>query len=320
MEDQKKTILVTGGAGFIGSHLVETLLADGHEVVVVDNVNDYYEPTLKEARLKKFEDKVLLYRTDIRDRDALEDVFKRHHFDKIAHLAAQAGVRDSITNPGAYVTNNYDGTFNIFDLARLYGIKDIVFASTSSVYGNTDHFPTVEEDPADRPLSIYAATKRGSEIMAANYAAAFGMNITCLRFFTVYGPWGRPDMALFLFTKGILDGEPINVYNGGIMKRDFTFVDDIVAGFRAALLKPLGFSIINLGHGKPTPLLDFIEIIETKLDRKSRKNMMPMQPGDVPASWADTSKAKELLGVSAKVGVEEGVGRFVDWYRDYYRV
>jgi UDP-glucuronate 4-epimerase len=313
-------VLVTGGAGFIASTLIHALLARGDEVVTVDNLSPYYDPTLKEARLARFEGKVAIERIDITDHDALEEVFKKYQFDKIAHLAAQAGVRHSLEHPDTYVQTNYVGTFNIFDLAKKYGAKDIVFASTSSVYGNAKKFPTNEDEPSDRPLTIYAASKRACEMMAAHYNYAYGLNITCLRFFTVYGPWGRPDMALFKFTKGILEGTPIDIYNGGEMNRDFTYVDDIVDGFVAALGKPLGFEIINIGHGHPEKLLHFIEIIERELGKKAVRNMLPMQLGDVPASFADTEKAKKLLSVSAKVSIEEGVPRFIKWYREYYKV
>jgi len=313
-------ILVTGGAGFIASHLINRLLDDGHEIVCVDNLNDYYDPELKLKRLDQFKERIVFEKVDITDFDSLSKIFEKYNFDKIAHLAAQAGVRYSITHPAVYVNTNYVGTFNIFELAKNHGIKDLVFASTSSVYGESLEVPFKEDSPADQPVSIYAATKRACEIMASNYVRNNGINITCLRFFTVYGPFGRPDMALFKFTKNILSGEPIDVYNNGEMKRDFTFISDIVEGFALALNKPMGFEIINLGHGEPVHLMKFIEVLETKLNKKAQINFMPMQQGDVPQTFADTAKAKEKLGFVAKVGVEEGVSSFVDWFKDYYKI
>jgi UDP-glucuronate 4-epimerase len=313
-------ILVTGGAGFIASHLIKRLLDDGHEIVCVDNLNDYYDPELKLRRLEQFEKQINFEKIDITDFRSLKGIFEKYKFDKIAHLAAQAGVRYSITHPDVYVNTNYLGTFNIFELAKMHGIKDLVFASTSSVYGESLEVPFKENSPADRPVSIYAATKRACEIMASSYVRNSDMNITCLRFFTVYGPFGRPDMALFKFTKNILAGEPIDVYNNGEMKRDFTFVSDIVEGFVLALNKPMGFEIINLGHGEPVHLLKFIEVLEKKLDRKAEINFMPMQQGDVPQTFADTVKAQKKLGFDAKIRVEEGVSLFVNWFKNYYKI
>ncbi len=313
-------ILVTGGAGFIGSHLILKLLEEGHEVVCVDNMNAYYDPALKEARLNLFRDRITFYQVDIADAEALEGVFKAHSFDKICHLAAQAGVRYSLENPFVYGTSNFVGSINVFEFAKRYRVPHVVFASSSSVYGKSVNTPFREDDPAVSPVAVYGASKRAGELLASAYVHLFGLNITCLRFFSVYGPYGRPDMALFKFTKAILAGESIDVYNSGEMKRDFTYVDDIVAGFIAALKKPMGFAIFNLGHGKSVWLLDFIKVIEKKLGKKAKMNMLPMQPGDVPETFADTTKAKELLGFEAKVPVEEGVGKFVDWYRGYYGV
>lgn len=313
-------ILVTGGAGFIGSHLISALLAKGHEIVCVDNLNEYYDPELKKNRLNQLKDKIIFEKIDISDEKSISDLFERHTFDKIAHLAAQAGVRYSISHPHVYNKTNYLGTAYIFELALKHGIKDIVFASTSSAYGESVSMPFKETDSADRPMSIYAATKRSCELLAATYTHLHGLNITCLRFFTVYGPLGRPDMALFKFTENIIQGKPIDVYNNGDMKRDFTYVSDIVAGFVAALEHPLGYQIINLGHGHPVELMDFIKIIEKKLGIEAKINYMPMQPGDVPATYADNSKAKKLLNFSPKVGVEEGVSNFIDWYKKYYSI
>lgn len=313
-------ILVTGGAGFIGSHLVLKLLEKGHEIVTIDNLNEYYDPELKLARLKQFADKITFEKLDITDFDALDSLFKKHKFDKIAHLAAQAGVRYSISHPHVYNKTNYLGTAYIFDLAVKHRIKDVVFASTSSVYGESPDMPFTEKESADRPISIYAATKRSCEVLAHSYYNLHGLNVTCLRFFTVYGPFGRPDMALFKFTENILAGKPIDVYNNGNMQRDFTYVADIVDGFVAALEKPLGYEIINLGHGHPVHLMKFIEIIEKELGKKAIINFMPMQPGDVPATYADTSKAQKLLDFKPKISVEEGVPKFVEWYKKYYKV
>jgi UDP-glucuronate 4-epimerase len=313
-------ILVTGGAGFIGSHLIWKLLEKGADIVCVDNLNDYYDPKLKEARLDRFRDRIRFEKIDIADYEDLEKVFKDNQFDKVAHLAAQAGVRYSLTNPEAYINSNYVGTFNVLKLAKEYGVHDIVLASTSSVYGASTDMPFKETNPADRPLSIYAATKRACEVLAASYSENFDMNVTCLRFFTVYGPWGRPDMALFKFTDAMLRDEPIDVYNNGDMKRDFTYVEDIVDGFVGALENPMKYEVINLGYGSPVWLMTYIEIIEKELSKKAKINFMPMQAGDVQATYADISKAGQLLSFKPKVSVEEGVKKFLDWYREYNKV
>lgn len=313
-------ILITGGAGFIGSHLTEKLLGEGHEITIVDNLNDYYDPTLKESRLARFKDRVTFYRCNITDMAGLEEIFTKHTFDAVCHLAAQAGVRYSLENPFVYAESNYVGTVNVFECAKRHKVSQVVFASTSSVYGKNEKMPFNEEDRVDTPISIYSASKRAGELLAHSYNHLFGLNITCLRFFSVYGPYGRPDMALFLFVKNILEGKPIDVFNNGEMNRDFTYVSDIVSGFSAALTKPLGFSIINLGHGEPVHLKEFIRIIEDELGKKAIMNFLPMQPGDVASTFADTRKAKELLGYKAVVDVEEGVRNFVTWYRDYYKI
>lgn len=313
-------VLVTGGAGFIGNHLALRLLADGHEVVIVDNVNPYYDPTLKEARLKRLPETVKVYRVDITDFTALEEIFKENNFDAVAHLAAQAGVRYSLENPFTYAQTNYVGTLNILECVKRYAVKHVVCASTSSVYGNNKDMPFEETSRVETPMSVYAATKRGTELLGYTYNHLFGLNATFLRFFTVYGPWGRPDMALFLFTKAILNDEPIELFNGGDMKRDFTYVDDIVEGFVRALDKPNGHQIFNLGNGKPVHLRDFLTIIETEIGKKAKIIEKPIQPGDVPETYANVSKAKELLGFEAKVSVEQGVQNFVAWYREYYKI
>ncbi len=311
-------ILVTGGAGFIGSHVIKELLSHGHDVVNIDNMNDYYDPALKRERLSHIQDRITHYEIDIADAEAVESVFKNHSFDVVCHLAAQAGVRYSIENPFVYAQANYIGTLNIFEFAKRYNVTRIVAASTSSAYGLNTEMPFTEDQQVDTPISIYSATKRGTELLAHTYNHLFGMHISMLRFFTVYGPWGRPDMALFLFTKAILEGKPINVFNNGEMSRDFTFVDDIVSGIIAAIDNPKGFQIYNLGNGKPVALMEYVHAIEDTLNKKAVINFLPMQQGDVPATWADITKAQTDLGYSPKVEVREGVKRFVEWYQSYY--
>lgn len=311
--------LVTGGAGFIGYHLVLRLLREGHRVSVVDSVNDYYDPAVKEARLKRLPDSVAVHRIDITDRDALEAVISAGSYDAIAHLAAQAGVRYSLEQPEVYIQANYVGTFQVLDLAKKYHIKKVVLASTSSVYGTSTALPFVENDLAPEPMSIYAATKRATELLAATYSHLYKMDIICLRFFTVYGPWGRPDMALFMFTDKILKGLPIEVFNNGKMRRDFTYVDDIVSGFLLALEKGTGYEIFNLGNGSPVELMDFINVIEKELGRTAIVHFKPLQPGDVPETAADISKAIRLLGYQPRTAIETGVKNFVQWYVTEYQ-
>jgi len=313
-------ILVTGGAGFIGSHLILKLLDNGHEIVCIDNMNEYYDVSIKHARLNQFRERIKFYQEDIADKDALEKVFEQENIDRICHFAAQAGVRYSLENPFVYADSNYVGTLNLFELAKRHKVEHIVFASTSSIYGLNEEMPYSEDHRVDRQVSIYSASKRGCELLAHVYNHLFGLNVTCLRFFTVYGPFGRPDMALFKFTKNILEGKPIDVYNHGDMMRDFTFVHDIVDGFAAALDKPMGFEIINLGCGNPVKLMDYIHTLEEELGKKAEYNMMEMQPGDVKGTWADISKARELLGYQPKVNIKEGIKAFVDWYKAYYNV
>ena len=311
-------VLVTGGAGFIGSHIIQKLLVAGADVVCVDDLNDYYDPALKRARLANMADQIDFVQLDISDKASLENLFQKYTFNGICHLAAQAGVRYSLDHPDVYVGTNYVGTFNVLDLAKKYGVKNVVAASTSSVYGTSTALPFTENDPADTPCSLYAATKRATEIMGYNYHHLYDMNISFLRFFTVYGPWGRPDMALFLFTRNILADQPIDVYNEGNMWRDFTYVDDIASGFVLALQHPNGFQLYNLGYGTAVPLMTFIDTLEQVLKKKARKNYLPMQPGDLPKTWADISKAKRELGYKPQVAVNEGIERFVQWYRQYY--
>jgi UDP-glucuronate 4-epimerase len=312
-------ILVTGGAGFIGSAIAHRLKELGHTVIVIDNFNEYYDVDLKRARVSTLLKDVEVIEGDITDRLLLEQLFDAHSFDCIAHLAAQAGVRYSLEHPDLYVETNVLGTQLLLELMRKRGVKHMVFASTSSAYGNSKDIPFKEDASADRPVSIYAATKRACELIGYSYAHLYGMDMTCLRFFTVYGPWGRPDMALFKFTDAMLKGEPIDVYNNGEHRRDFTYIDDIVSGFVAAIEKPMGYQIINLGNGEATHLMQFIEILEKELNMVAKKNMLPMQDGDVYETYADTAKARELLGFEARVSVSEGVQKFVHWYHSYFR-
>ena len=310
-------VLVTGGAGFIGYHLVTKLLQEGHHVIVVDNMNEYYDLSLKKARLKSFRDKVEFYKIDISDRKELEKVFDSNKIDKICHLAAQVGVRYSIKNPFVYGSSNYIGTLNVLELAKKYAINHIVFASSSSIYGLNENMPFKEDDRVDKPISTYAASKRACELLGFSYSELFKIDFTCLRLFTVYGPFGRPDTAFFKFTKDILEGKMIDVYNNGDMGRDFTFISDIVDGFILALDKPLGFTVINLGSGSSVKLMDFIAELEKELGKKAKINFMPMQSGDVKKTFADISKAKDLLEYEPKVSLEKGIKKFVEWYKEY---
>ena len=333
-------ILVTGAAGFIGFHLAKRLLERGDSVVGVDNLNAYYDVSLKEARLAKlralpaFE----FIRADIADRAAMEGVFARGRFDAIASLAAQAGVRYSIENPYAYVEANVMGFMNVLEGARHHGTGHLVYASTSSIYGLNTSLPLHERQNTDHPVSLYAATKKANEAMAHSYAHLFGVRSTGLRFFTVYGPWGRPDMALFKFTKGILAGEPIPVFNQGKMIRDFTYVDDIVEGVIRVMDRPAEknahwdandpdpatssapWRIYNIGNNQRVELMTYIRAIEAALGMKGKLDLLPMQAGDVLATEADTSALEKATGFKPGTPVEEGVRRFVEWYRGYYKV
>jgi len=337
------TILVTGTAGFIGYHTAEALLARGESVVGLDIVNDYYDPALKEARLVRLAGRAgfVEARVDIADRPGLEAVFARHRPRGVIHLAAQAGVRYSVENPHAYAGSNLVGFLNILECSRQGHVEHLVYASTSSVYGANAALPFSEQHGVGHPMSLYAATKRANEVMAHSYAHLYGLPCTGLRFFTVYGPWGRPDMALFKFTRAILSGEAIDVYNNGDMRRDFTYVDDIVEGVVRVFDRPARpdgawnpasehpdpgasgiapFRIYNIGRGSPVPLMEFIRVLEDKLGRRALCNMLPMQPGDVAATFADTSALARDTGYAPSTSVETGVGRFVDWYREYYGV
>ncbi len=331
-------MLVTGAAGFIGSHTAQRLLAQGNEVVGIDDLNDYYDVTLKQARLARllplpgfrFE------KLDIADEAAMRGLFARERFARVVHLAAQAGVRYSLEQPHAYVRSNVTGTLNVLEGCRHNGVEHLVYASTSSVYGANTNMPFSVHNIADHPLSLYASTKRANELMAHNYSALFKLPTTGLRFFTVYGPWGRPDMALFMFTRNILEGRPIDVFNNGHHHRDFTYVDDIAEGVvrvSAHLAQPdpawrsdapdpatsfAPFRLYNIGNGSPVPLMRYIEIIEQCLGKKAQKNFLPMQLGDVPDTSADVEDLAAAVGYRPATSVEVGVRHFVDWFCDYY--
>ncbi len=316
-------IIVTGTAGFIGSNLAHSLLDDGHEVVGYDNFNDYYDVSLKEARSARLVERkgFTLVRGDLEDYECLTDVFKKETPDRVCHLAAQAGVRYSITNPFAYQKANLEGHLNILEACRHAEVPRLVYASSSSVYGGNKKVPFSEGDSVDKPISLYAATKKANELMSHTYTHLYGMQTVGLRFFTVYGPWGRPDMAMWLFTKAMLGGEPINVFNHGDMKRDFTFIDNIVYGIKGSLfndgLDP--YEIFNLGNNDPEDLMEMIHILADALGVEPKMNMMPLQPGDVPATFADISNAQNKLNYSPHTPISEGIPKFVDWYKSYVK-
>lgn len=311
-------VLVTGIAGFIGSHVARALLKRGDSVVGIDNFNDYYDPQLKRDRLAALVgDACTVIEADFSDKEALAKVFAEHEFDVICHLGAQAGVRNSIDHPEAYERANNQGTLNIFECARHHKVPKVVFASSSSVYGGNTKVPFSETDPVETPISLYAATKRSNELVAHVYHHLFGLNMVGLRFFTVYGPWGRPDMALFKFTKAIVAGEPIDVYNHGKMERDFTYIDDITAGVVAAIDADLGYEIINLGNNDPVTLESFIAAIEQALGKQAERKLLPLQPGDVPRTFADIEKARRLLGYTPRTDITTGIKNFVQWYTEY---
>jgi len=313
-------IMVTGSAGFIGYHLSKKLLKRGVRVVGVDNVNQYYDPTLKESRLQDLSnfDDFIFYRSDISDKAAMDRIVDENNVVKVCNLAAQAGVRYSIDHPFSYLDSNIVGFLNILEICRHNDIDHLVYASSSSVYGGNDKIPFSADDRVDNPISLYAATKKSNELMAHVYSHLYGLNTTGLRFFTVYGPYGRPDMALFKFTRSIIEGEAIDVYNYGKMQRDFTYVDDIVSGIIASLERPFKYEVFNLGNNNPVQLEYFIERIEAELGRTAEKNYLPMQPGDVPRTFADIDHSMEKLGYDPKISIEEGIKRFIEWYMKYY--
>lgn len=312
-------ILVTGGAGFIGSATAKRLTDDGHSVVVVDNFNTYYDLQLKRDRVAALIPTVPIYFVDVTDKEKLSALFKLYHFDIVCHFAAQAGVRYSVEAPEVYVHSNVLGTQTLYEVMKDNDVKRMVMASTSSAYGTTTKAPFREDVAADRPVSVYAATKRAAELLAYNYYVQYSIESTCLRFFTVHGPWSRPDMAMLKFAQKMTAGEPIDIYNNGDLNRDFTYIDDIVEGFVAAVHKPLGYEIINIGNGQPVKLMDFVQTLEAELGIKAKLNMLPMQQGDVYETYASTDKAKSLLGFKAKTDLRSGVVQFVSWYKSYYR-
>lgn len=320
-------ILVTGAAGFIGFHLAKRLLERGDEIVGIDNMNDYYTPKLKEARLAQIVNRpsFKFIKGDIADRELMPRLFEDEKFDKVVNLAAQAGVRYSIENPFAYVDSNLVGFANILECCRHNGTKHLVYASSSSVYGGNKKVPFSEEDKVDNPVSLYAATKKANELMASCYTKLYGFPATGLRFFTVYGPWGRPDMAPILFATAIRDGKPIKVFNNGDMMRDFTYVDDIVEGI-IRVLDSKGneapkegetlHAVYNIGCSNPVKLMDFIDTIEETMGKKAEKIMMPMQPGDVYQTYADTTRLEQDMGYKPHVSLKEGIGEFIGWFKD----
>ena len=332
--------LVTGAAGFIGFHVAKVLCEQGHQVVGIDNLNDYYDVNLKLARLDALSpfSNFTFIKLDLADREAMANLFKEEKFNRVIHLAAQAGVRYSIDNPMAYADSNLVGHLTILEGCRHNDIEHLVYASSSSVYGLNNKTPFAISDTVDHPISLYAATKKSNELMSHTYSHLYGIPTTGLRFFTVYGPWGRPDMALFKFTKAIIEGKPIDVYNQGDMRRDFTYIDDIVEGIirvqniipessaswnveaGSAAESSAPYKIFNIGNGNPVKLLDFIESLESSLNIKAEKNMMPMQPGDVYQTFADIEDLAKVIDHTPSVDVPTGVENFVSWYRSFYRV
>jgi UDP-glucuronate 4-epimerase len=335
-----KNVLVTGAAGFIGYHLSKRFLDAGDAVIGLDNVNDYYDVNLKMARLALLEESpsFRFVRMDIADREGMADLFRKEPFEMVIHLAAQAGVRYSLVNPHAYVDSNVVGFTNVLEGCRHQRVRHLVFASSSSVYGANTLMPFCVHHNVDHPLSLYAATKKANELMAHSYASLYKLPCTGLRFFTVYGPWGRPDMALFLFTRAILQDQPIDVYNHGNMQRDFTFIDDIVEGiYRVSARIPAPnpdwrgdhpdpatsfapYKIYNIGNNNPVELLHFIAALESSLNKKAKMNFLPLQPGDVPATCADVDDLMAAVGFKPATPIAEGIKKFVSWYREYYRV
>ncbi|MFZ2905741.1 MAG: NAD-dependent epimerase [Cyclobacteriaceae bacterium] len=336
---QKPSILVTGAAGFIGFHLSGRLCKEGYSVTGIDNLNDYYDVNLKHARLNQltslpdFE----FHQLDLTDKKGVDDLFRKNNFTYVVNLAAQAGVRYSLTNPYAYLESNLHGFLNILEACRHHKTEHLIYASSSSVYGANKKMPFSVHHNVDHPISLYAASKKSNELMAHTYSALYNLPTTGLRFFTVYGPYGRPDMALFIFTKAILEGNPIEVYNHGKMKRDFTYIDDIVEGITRLVPKvPTGnkswngttpdaatsfapYKLFNIGNNKPVELMRFIEVIEEKLGKKAIKNLMPLQTGDVPETFADVDDLMQEVGFKPSTSIEDGIGKFIEWYKDYYK-
>lgn len=344
-----KNILVTGAAGFIGYNLCNKLISQGLQVTGIDNLNDYYDLTLKIERLKKLGISKIskdgsssknfnFFKIDLNEKNKISEIVANYKIDVIVNLAAQAGVRYSIENPEAYLHSNCNGFASILEVARENDIKNLIYASTSSVYGLNTKMPLSEDMPTEHPMALYAATKKGNEMMAHAYSHLFGIPTTGLRFFTVYGPWGRPDMALFLFTEAILKEKPINIFNNGEMIRDFTFVEDITESISRLIDKPAEtdknwssddpdistssapYRIFNIGNGNPTNLMDYIEEIESSLGKKALKNFMPMQAGDVPATHANSSRLQEYIGFYPKTSIKDGIREFINWYKEYYNV
>ncbi|MBW3566147.1 MAG: NAD-dependent epimerase [Acidobacteria bacterium] len=333
-------LLVTGAAGFIGMYVAERLITRGDEVIGLDNLNDYYDVRLKKARLARLEphENFEFVQLDVADRDGIPDLFARERPERVIHLAAQAGVRYSLRNPHAYIDSNIVGFMNILEGCRHNGVEHLVYASSSSIYGANTRMPFSTSDVVDHPVSLYAASKKANELMAHTYSHLYRLPTTGLRFFTVYGPWGRPDMALFLFTKAILSGEPINLFNEGKMRRDFTYIDDIVEGvIRVTDRIPepdpswdgddpdpatssAPYRLYNIGNHTPVELMDFVRHIEEAVGRKAETNPMPMQPGDVPATFADVENLARDVGFAPATPIDEGIRRFVSWYREYYDV
>lgn len=328
-------IIVTGAAGFIGFHTVNKFIDEGHEVVGLDNINDYYSPQLKYQRLKQAgiepdgikwysplistkNDNYSFVRMNLEDKQQLFSLFQKENFDIVINLAAQAGVRYSIENPDVYIQSNTVGFHYLLEACRYYPVKHLVHASSSSVYGSNSKIPFSEDDKVDMPVSLYAATKKSNELMAHSYSHLYQIPTTCLRFFTVYGPWGRPDMAPMLFVKAILENKPINVFNNGEMSRDFTYIGDIVQGIYLASMKvESNYNLLNIGNGSPVSLMHFIEVIEDKIDHKAIKNFMPMQAGDVKATWANIDKLSTIYNYKPKVKIEEGIVEFIRWVKAY---
>lgn len=334
------TVLITGVCGFIGFHLSRSLLQDGYEVVGIDNLNDYYDPQLKKARLailsqsRNFQ----FEKIDIKDKSGVDGVFEEHRPTHVINLAAQAGVRYSLENPYAYIDSNVVGFLNVLEACRNYPVKHLLYASSSSVYGGNKTSPFSVNHNVDHPISLYAATKKSNELMAHTYSHLYGIPTTGMRFFTVYGPWGRPDMAYFAFTKSIIEGRPIKVFNHGMMERDFTYIDDIVSALVLLMDKPpekkpdwdegkdgpsssfAPYRIYNIGNNQPVQLVRFIRVLEEKIGRKAQVLFLDMQPGDVPRTWADISELERDIGYRPRTSIEEGLGKFVDWYKAFYRI